>query len=100
MDYERPIGSLHRQPPGVLADKVAWALIDAKRPLAVTVCPEGRVRLERIEDVALADLIGVFEPSVGALTLSRMLREDLVAARDALVERRQHVVTSPRRKAA
>lgn len=96
MDFDRSLGSLHRQTPASLADKLAWLLWEHDKPMAVTMCPEGRVRIERPDRADVCDLLGVFDPSIGVLALTRLLREDLIAARATLKARGRHVVLGKR----
>lgn len=95
-DHDRSVGSLRRQTPSVLADKVAWILVDIGKPRAVTCDPDGHVWVEFPHEAAEADLPGVYDPAVGALALTRMIRDDLLAAAREVNPERHRVVRTKR----
>lgn len=77
-------GDLNREAAGVLADRCARRILVGAGPRAVTVDPEGSVWVETPDDAAEVDLVGVFDPELGLVALTHMIRDDLVAARREL----------------
>ena len=98
-DYDRSVGSLRRQTPSALADKVAWIIVDIGKPRAVTCDQAGHVWIEFQHKAAEADLLGVYDPAVGALALTSMIRDDLLAAAREVNPERHRVVRTKRRAA-
>lgn len=75
------VGNLRRQAAGDVAADAARRLARATCPVAVTVDPEGRVWLERPEDVAEEDLVGVYDPELGLVAITSVVRGDLIDVR-------------------
>lgn len=71
------VGNLRRQAPGEVAADAARRLARATGPVAVTVDPDGRVRLELPEFAAEVDLVGVYDPELGLVAITTAVRDDL-----------------------
>ena len=94
-------GSLLRDPIGAIADRAARRILEFKCPRAVTVDDQGVVWVEPVETVAEVDLVATYRYDAGILGLSRMIADDLGAAKTerGFVERRRRVVTRGRKAA-
>lgn len=76
----RAHGNVLKTLPSVLADRIAWKIIEYATPRAVTLDPDGRVWIEPLDEVAECDLVGVYTRGAGGLALASMIRADLKAA--------------------
>lgn len=77
------LGSLARNAPRELAQRVVDILRVTSATVAVTVDPEGVVWMERPDDAAEDDLVGVYAYTGDLLGCYRNLRDDLAAERKA-----------------
>lgn len=100
MTGDRSLGSLRTSTPALLADKVAWRIMDYASARAVTMDPEGRVWVEPVAEAAECDLVGVYTRSLGVLELSRALRADLAEAKAGLGARQPRRVVVGREATA
>lgn len=73
------VGALRSNPPSEIAQRVVDILRVTSATVAVTIDPDGVVWIERPEDVAEDDLVGVYAYSGDLLGCYRNLREDLLA---------------------
>lgn len=60
-----------------IAERAATRIVDLATPLAVCLDPEGRVTVEAPDDAAEDDIVGVYNASVGMLSLYKNVRDDL-----------------------
>lgn len=75
------VGNLRRQAAGEIAADAARRLVRAGGPVAVTVDPDGRVWLELPEHAAEVDLVGVYDPELGLVAITSVVRDDLIDVR-------------------
>ncbi|MCE7031755.1 hypothetical protein LY625_03835 [Lysobacter sp. GX 14042] len=75
------VGNLRRQAAGEIAADAARRMVRAAGPVAVTVDPDGRVWLEPPECAAEVDLVGVYDPELGLVAITTVVRDDLIDVR-------------------
>lgn len=71
-------GSVVKLPVHAVADRCARGVMSFQCPRAITIDPVGRVMVEAPSAAAEYDLVGVYDPALGILELSRRIAEDLM----------------------
>jgi len=70
-------GSLARLPLATVVDRAVHFILDYQSPRAICVDPVSRVSVEFPDTCCEFDLVGVYDPALGILELSRRIAEDL-----------------------